>query len=155
MYARRPLRPPAPLLAAVLVGVLVLGGCAGAPTDSVSSSKLSFDRTFDIAQAALTDQKLAISRQDRRAGILVGDAGNRVTITATLQPLPDGSTRVSFSQQPDGADPALLQRVAAAYDARMAQHGILGAFRGLGGSGSGSGSGSGPVPCPSGPAFCP
>lgn len=154
-HGRRVRRLPAPLRAALAAGIVALGGCGGVPVGTVPPSQLSLERTFDVAQAAMVDQKLAISRQDRRAGIIVGDATDKVTITATLQPLPDGTTRVTFTQQPEGADPALLKRIADAYVARMSQHGILDAFRGVGG-GSGSGGGSsGPVPCPSGAALCP
>jgi hypothetical protein len=138
-----------PLLAA-LAALLLLGACAGPapPARPTAESHLSFDRTYAVARAALTDQKLAIGEEDRRRGVIVG-TGDGVTITATLMPLPDGAIRVTFRAQPEGADPAALQRVADAYAARMAQHGVLSGFKGEGGSGGG------PVPCPSGPAFCP
>ncbi|MBN8509544.1 MAG: hypothetical protein J0L57_13160 [Burkholderiales bacterium] len=142
---------------AVLAAVFgLLGGCAGtsarpptpAPTSPIAESHLSFDRTFDLARAALSDQKLAIEKQDRRTGVIVGTDG-AVAVTATLEPIREGPIRVTFRQQPEGADPALLQRVIAAYHARMAQFGVFRGFDSPGGSGSG-----GPVPCPSGPAFC-
>jgi hypothetical protein len=135
------------LLLAFGAALQLLGGCAGNPSAPNAESHLSFDRTFAVARGALTDQKLAIGQEDRRSGIIVG-TGNGVTITVTLVPLPDGALRVTFREQPEGADPALLKRVTDAYAARMAQHGVFSGFKGSGGGGGG------PVPCPSGPAFC-
>jgi hypothetical protein len=148
-------RLPAPPLAALALLLGLLGGCAGpsarppapVPTSPIAESHLSFDRTFDLARAALTEQKLAIERQDRRTGVIVGTEGT-VAVTATLEQIREGPIRVTFRQVPEGADPALLQRVIAAYHTRMAQFGV---FRGF----DTPGSGGGPTPCPSGPAFCP
>jgi hypothetical protein len=148
--------PALPLaVLAALLGLLV--ACAGTsvrppapvPTSPIAESHLSFDRTFDVARAALTDQKLAIEKQDRRTGVIVGTEG-AVAVTATLEPIQEGPIRVTFRQVPEGADPALLQRVIAAYHTRMAQFGVLRGFDAPGGSGGSSG----PVPCAGGPAFC-
>jgi hypothetical protein len=153
--ARGARRPTVAALAALGALLVVLGGCAGAarnpappPSSPIAESHLTFDRTFEVTRAAMVDQKLAIERQDRRAGVIVGTAG-AVAITATLEPIREGPIRVTFGQQPEGADPALLQRVIAGYHTRMAQFGILRSFDNPGGGGGG-----GPVPCPSGPAFC-
>lgn len=154
--ACRTCRPYAPLLVVLAAVVVLLGGCAGSssrppapvPTSPIAESHLSFDRTFDLARAALTDQKLAIEQQDRRTGVIVGTEG-AIAVTATLEQIREGPIRVTFRQVPAGADPALLQRVITAYHTRMAQFGILRGFDSPGGS-----AGGGPVPCPSGPAFC-
>lgn len=135
--------------AIVCVAAAWFGGCAGpAPAPRpVQYSHLTYERTYNVVVAALADQKLTLT-QDRRGGVVVGsDRG--VSVTATLTPQIDGTTRVQFSQAPEGSDPALMKRVTEAYSARMAQLGVLGVFKD-----SDSG-GSGPVPCPSGPAFCP
>lgn len=126
----------------------LLGGCAAAPSGTVHYSHLTYERTYNLVLAALADQKLTLNTQDRRGGVIVGsDRG--VSVTATLTPQVDTSIRVEFTQQPAGADPALMKRVADAYSTRMAQLGVLGVFK------DSDGGGSGPVPCPSGPAFCP
>ena len=135
----------------LLAAALVLGACASGQPASLSESMLGHNRTFNVALGALTDQKLAISRQDVRAGIVVGNDDAGVSIIATLEELPSGAIRVTFREQPEGANPALLKRVTDAYNARMAQRGVLSGFKGSDGGGGGGG---GPVPCPSGPAFC-
>lgn len=134
--------------AALCLAAACLAGCAAAPSGAVHYSHLTYERTYNLVLAALADQKLTLSTQDRRGGVIVGsDRG--VSVSATLTPQIDTSIRVEFTQQPAGADPALMKRVTDAYSNRMAQLGVLGVFKD-----SDSG-GSGPVPCPSGPAFCP
>jgi hypothetical protein len=138
------------LTAALLIVLVGIGGCVGAPPGRVSDSQLSFDRTFDIALGAMADQRMTFSTQDRRQGRIVGTADG-ATLVATLQPMPDGTIRVNFVPQGDTpADNALLKRVADAYTERMAKLGVLGVFRDSDGA-----SRSGPTPCPNGPAFCP
>jgi hypothetical protein len=134
---------------------LLLGLCAtllaacGTPAPPTHFDSLAgYNRTFDIALAAMADHKLTFSVQDRRQGRIVGEVGGE-TLTATMQPMFDGTLRVSFvPQNPSPAALALQQRVAASYSERMSSQSILGGF-------GGSGNYRGPVPCPSGPAFCP
>jgi hypothetical protein len=138
------------LTAALLIVLVGIGGCVGAPPGRVSDSHLSFDRTFDMALGAMADQRMTFSTQDRRQGRIVGTADG-ATLVATLQPMLDGTIRVNFVPQGDTpADTALLKRVADAYTERMAKLGVLGVFRDSDGA-----SRSGPTPCPNGPAFCP
>lgn len=102
-----------------------LGGCVAAPPGTVPDSLGSYDRTFDTALQAMIDQKLTISHQDRRQGTIIGSLGG-TTIAATLDVLYEGTIRVVFKQQGETPpDPALLQRVADAYNARMSQARIL------------------------------
>jgi len=62
---------------------------------------------------------LAITSQDRGAGVIRGERGG-VTITATLETLPDGRLQVTFaSKGATSGDPALAQRVSDSYDRRM------------------------------------
>lgn len=138
------------LLAAWLALLLAVAACGTRPPPTHFDSQLSYNRTFDIALAAMADQRMVFSEQDRRFGRIVGEVGGS-TVQAQFQAMPDGTTRVSFStpgQSPE--DQALLQRVAGAYRERSAQLGILGGFGGGGGSPS-----SGPNYCPGGPALCP
>jgi hypothetical protein len=144
-------RAHATMTAALLLALVFLtglAGCASPSTGNLPDSQLSFDRTYDLALAAMADQRLIFSAQDRRQGRIVGSTDG-VTIIASIEPIVDGTTRVSFTSQGNGAaDAALLARVTEAYNTRMSKLGIVGGFKDSGGSNR-------PVPCPSGPAFCP
>jgi hypothetical protein len=112
-------------VAALCLVLAGLGGCIAAPPGTVPDSLGSYDRTFDTALQAMVDQKLTISHQDRRQGTIIGSLGG-TTIAATLDVLYEGTIRVVFKQQGETPpDPALLQRVADAYNARMSQARIL------------------------------
>ena len=129
------------------LALTALAGCATAPQHF--DSQASYNRSFDTAVAAMADQRMIFSTQDRRQGLVVAELNGDV-IKATVEPRYDGTNRVSFSAQGDKpADAQLLQRVIAAYSDRMAKLGLLGGFKDSGGA-----SQSGPIPCPSGPAFC-
>jgi hypothetical protein len=140
----------ATVTAALLLAIVGSGGCTGASPGRVPDSHTSFDRTYDIALAAMADQRMIFSVQDRRQGRIVGTVDGS-TLVATLQPIVDGTTRVTFEPKGDtAADAALLKRVTDAYNARTGKLGILGGFKDSTGADH-----KGPVPCPSGPAFCP
>lgn len=110
---------------ALCLALAGLGGCVTAPPGTVPDSLSSYDRTFDTALQAMVEQKLTISHQDRRQGTIVGSLGG-TTVAATLDVLYEGTIRVVFKQQGDTPpDPALLKRVADAYNARMNQAKIL------------------------------
>ena len=135
---------------ALLLGLCLaaLAAC-GTPQPRVHfDSQASYDRTFDAARGAMAEQKLVVSVEDRRQGRIVG-ALDGETITATFEPMLDGTLRVSFLAQNDSpAALVLQQRVAGAYEVRMSKQSILGGF-------GSSDSYRGPTPCPSAPAFCP
>ena len=141
----------AAVTAALLLALIGIGGCAAPSPGSVPDSEIGFDRTYDIALAAMAEQRMIFSVQDRRQGQIVGSIDGS-TIVATLEPLAVyGTTRVLFKPQGDtSADAALLKRVTDAYIGRMSKLGLLGGFKDSGGAEY-----KGPVPCPSGPAFCP
>lgn len=145
--------PSAPGRRALLLGLVLatLAGCGSSPLPNHFDSMASYDRTFDTAVSAIADQKMTFSVQDRRQGLVVAER-NGDTIKATVQPMYDGTNRVTFSAPGDKppADPALLGRVSEAYNQRMAKLGLLGGFKDSGGANQ-----NGPTPCPSGPAFCP
>lgn len=135
----------------VLMGLVACGNSPVAMAPGrVADSQLSFDRTFDMAVAAMADQRITFSEQDRRQGRIVGSVDGSTLVTS-VRPMRDGTTRVSFEPQGQTpADTALLLRVSSAYTERMSKVGVLGGFNRSGGS-----TDRGPVPCPSGPAFCP
>jgi hypothetical protein len=115
-------RWPSRLTAVPLWLVLaLLSGCAyypAAPYPAPASyGPSTFDRAYDAALGALADQGLHITVQDRAGGQIVGTRGS-ASVTASVRPQPDGTTRVEFKTSAD-ADSGLSQRVLAAYNARM------------------------------------
>jgi hypothetical protein len=119
---RYTLRTPGRLIALLsLAGLAWLGGCAYYPAAPypapVSYGPSTFDRAYDAALGALSDQGLRITSQDRASGQIVGTRGG-ASVTASVRPQADGTTRVEFktSGEPDAG---LSQRVLAAYNARM------------------------------------
>ena len=107
-------------LALALGAALACAGCVGAPPGTVPASLAGFERTFDMALAAITDQNMNIDVNDRRGGRIVGSLDGDA-ISATLEPLLDGTIGVSFRQRGDSASgAALLKRVVDAYNKRMA-----------------------------------
>jgi hypothetical protein len=110
-----------PSLAALLLGLGLLAGCVAYPAAPYSAPVVygpsTFDRAFDAALGALSDQGMRITSQDRAAGQIVGTRGN-ASMTALVRPQADGTTRVEFKTGGE-PDPGLSQRVLAAYNARM------------------------------------
>ncbi len=100
---------------------LTLGGCVYYPAAPYPApapyGPSTFDRAYDAALGAITDQGLRISAQDRATGHIVGTSGG-VSVTASVRPQADGTTRVEFKTS-GPADAGLSQRVLAAYNARM------------------------------------
>jgi hypothetical protein len=121
MYRAFAARARAATLGACL-GLMALGGCVVYPAPypaPVGYAPSTFDRAYDAALGALSDQGLRITNQDRAAGNIVGTRGT-LTVTATVRPQADGTTRVEFNtsgEQP--ADAGISQRVLSAYNARM------------------------------------
>ncbi len=115
---RRGLR--AAVLAAALGTAALLGGCVVAPYGTpVPASPSTFDRAFDAATAAMTGQGLALRTVDRGSGVIVGSSG-ALTLTASVRPQADGTTRVEFNQSGAAAqDSNLVNRVVADYNRRM------------------------------------
>ncbi len=103
------------------VALLMLGGCVYYPTAPYPApapyAPSTFDRAYDAALGAIGDQGLRITAQDRASGNIVGMSGT-VSVTASVRPQGDGSTRVEFNTS-GPADAGLSQRVLAAYNARM------------------------------------
>lgn len=97
-----------------------LGGCVVAPYGTpVPVGPSTYDRSFDAALGAMQGQGLSISSQDRGTGVVVGSRSG-LTVSASVRPQPDGTTRVEFNQSGSQAqDPNLVQRVVADYHRRM------------------------------------
>jgi hypothetical protein len=105
------------------LGLAALGGCVYYPAAPypapVSYGPSTFDRSYDAALGALSDQGLRITSQDRASGHIAGSRGS-VVVTASVRPQPDGTTRVEFKTSGDqGQDAGISQRVLGAYNARM------------------------------------
>jgi hypothetical protein len=107
-------------LAAGLGGTALLGGCVAYPVGTpVPAGPSTFDRAFDAASGAMSANGLALRTADRGSGVIVGTGGG-LTLTASVRPQPDGTTRVEFNQSGGaGQDPNLVNRVVADYNRRM------------------------------------
>lgn len=110
---------PATLIAAA-AAIALLPGCVVAPYGvPVATAPSTFDRAFDAASGALSANGLALQTVDRSAGVIVGTRG-ALTLTASVRPQADGTTRVEFNQSGSQAeDPNLVNRVVADYNRRM------------------------------------
>ena len=102
---------------------LSLGGCVVyEPVAVVAPQQTTaqrFDRSWSAALGAMSDQGLTITSQDYGAGVITGSQGG-VTISATLQTLPDGSVQVKFASQGRASnDPGLIDRVSSSFDRRI------------------------------------
>ena len=78
-----------------------------------------FDRSWNAAVGAMTDEGLAITEENRAAGIARGRQG-AISVTATLETLPDGAIKVSFGSSAAGdTGSSLARRVHESYERRM------------------------------------
>lgn len=110
--------PKALLLA---IGLLVLGGCvAYAPVPMAQPSpQQRYDQSWAAAAAAMTDQGVTITSQDRGAGVIRGQRSG-VNVTTLVQAQPDGNVQVSFETAgAPGAEPGLAKRLRERYVQRM------------------------------------
>ena len=108
--------------AAMALGLAALvAGCVYYPPygTPVPSGPSTFDRAWDAALGALSDQGVVITAQDRGTGMASCRRGD-VTVTATVRPQADGTTRVELnSRSNSGQDGGLTERVVSSYNARM------------------------------------
>jgi len=108
-------------LGACLGVAAALSGCVAYPYYPPGSyAPSTFDRAYDAALGALSDQGLSITSQDRASGNIVGTRG-AFSVAATVRPQADGTTQVAFTPrgEPAGQDAGVVQRVVSAYNARM------------------------------------
>jgi hypothetical protein len=79
----------------------------------------TYDRAFNAVEGAMVDQGVRITESNPGSGIVTGVRGN-ITLTATVAPRPDGKTQVEFRTSGNTSeDPTLINRITAAYNARM------------------------------------
>lgn len=114
---------PAPsttaFVAAAFAAFLALPGCVYYPAPYGYAVPASVDRSWEAAVGALADNGLAITSQDRDAGVVSGRRGG-IDVIANVRSQADGSVRVEFTARGNvNEDPGLVDRVSAAYDRRM------------------------------------
>ena len=98
---------------------LAPAACYVAPYPYDYSVPASFDRSWDAAIGAMQDSGLAITRQDRASGTVVGSRG-ATDVIAQVQQQGDGTVRVEFTtRRANNEDPGLISRVTSAYQQRM------------------------------------
>jgi hypothetical protein len=111
------------IVRAVLVAAL-LGGCTvyqTAPGVYAPAPPSAFDRAWNAALGAAYDEGVTVTSEDRSQGLILGRRGP-FDVTMSVFTQADGSVRVSIkSKGPDAQDPALNQRLVAAYNRRMGQ----------------------------------
>lgn len=99
-----------------------LGACVVYEPVPVGSPPLTtqqrFDRSWNAALGAMADQGLAITDQNRASGVIRGNRSG-VTVTATLETLPDGAIRVQFGSTGGNDADSLARSVHEAYQRRM------------------------------------
>jgi hypothetical protein len=107
------------LLAALALAVLA--GCGTTQLATQFESHATFDRTFNTAMSAMSDQKMIFSVQDRRQGVIVAEL-NGDFVQATVAPQHfEGTIRVNFSAVGNQhADAKLLERVVESFKQRTA-----------------------------------
>lgn len=103
----------ASLLAAL---ALTLAGCyTYAPPPGPST----YDRAYNAMLGAMADQGVKVTDANPTAGFISGQRGG-ISITATVAPQADGTTKVEFRTRGDTAqDPQLIDRITRSYNARM------------------------------------
>ena len=100
--------------------IAILAGCVvyepypyGQPAPS------TYDRSWSAALAAVHDQGVQISNEDRSAGVIDGRRGG-VTVKSRIVTQADGRVRVEFNTGGNVAeDPGLSDRIVRSYEARM------------------------------------
>ncbi|HUP08244.1 MAG TPA: hypothetical protein VMU47_13890 [Caldimonas sp.] len=107
---------------ASVAAILALTACVVYEPVAVSPGatvQQRFDRSWAAAGGAMSDQGLAITSQDRGAGVMRGERGG-IAITATLVTMADGTIQVKLeSSGATNTDPGLVQRVSESYERRM------------------------------------
>ncbi len=98
----------------------LLGGCVVYEPVPVGYSRPSnFDRSWNAAVSAMREQGVAISQEDRGAGVVRGTRGG-INVTGTVRTQADGSVRVQFDTSgATGSDPTLIDRITRSYQAYM------------------------------------
>jgi hypothetical protein len=105
---------------ALAASATALGGCVVyEPVPAGYSRPSTFDRSWSAAVAAMREQGVTITQEDRGAGIVRGSRGG-IGVTGTVRTQADGSVRVQFDTSgATGADPTLIDRITRSYQAYM------------------------------------
>lgn len=84
-----------------------------------TSPASAFDRSWYAAVGAMADEGVAITTEDRNAGIVRG-VRNGINVTGNVRVQADGSVRVEFNTSGSTSrDPSLIDRISRAYERRM------------------------------------
>lgn len=106
-------------LAAFVAGCTVYQVAPGVYEPYPPAAMSSFDRSWNAALGAFGDQGIAVTTEDRSAGIIRGRRG-AIDVSANVRQQADGSVRVEFNTSGQtGQDPQLINRVSRSYDVRM------------------------------------
>jgi len=106
-----------PLLITALMST-ALTGCVVAPAP-VAVQPSTYDRSYSAIVGAFNDENVRITSEDRATGVVTGTKGG-IGLTATVQPQPGGSAKIDFKTRGKiEEDPKLIDRIGAAYNARM------------------------------------
>ena len=108
------------IFCAGLAVAALLGGCVVyEPVPTGYSRPASFDRSWNAAVGAMREQGVAITQEDRAAGIVRGTRGG-INVTGSVRPQADGSVRVQFDTSgATASDPTLIDRISRSYEAYM------------------------------------
>jgi len=105
--------------ALIFTVVMLLAGCYSEPAPVYMPPPSTFDRAWNAALGAASDEGVQVRSEDRTAGVIVGNRGDQ-EVTINVRTQADGSVRVELSQRgPKGSDPGLANRISRAYDRRM------------------------------------
>jgi len=102
-------------IAAAAWTVLLAGCTYYAPPPGPST----YDRAYNAMLGAMSDQGVKVTDANPASGLITGQRGG-ISVTATVAPQADGTTKVEFRTRGDtNQDPQLIDRITAAYNARM------------------------------------
>jgi hypothetical protein len=98
----------------------MLGGCVVyEPVPVGYSQPAGFDRSWNAAVAAMREQGVTVTQEDRAAGVARGSRGG-INVVANVRTQADGSVRVQFDTSgATGSDPTLIDRITRSYNAYM------------------------------------
>jgi hypothetical protein len=102
---------------AVAAAPLALAACVVYEPASYQTAS-TYDRAWAAAIGAMQDQGVAISDQDRAAGVLRGTRGP-TGVTAVVRTRPDGRVQVEFNTTGTSSDAGLVERIGESYNRRM------------------------------------
>jgi hypothetical protein len=107
----------------VALAVVALGACVAYEPVPVAvpqpSPQQRYDRYWDAAVAAMVEQGVTITSQDRTAGVIRGTQAG-TSVTTTVQAQSDGGVQVSFETARAGnREPGLAQRLSESFTRRI------------------------------------